>query len=275
MATQDVDQLLASALIAVEVKRDPAQALIYAGRAAERAPQRFDVAWMHATVCQRTPNCDASKLEARLNKLDPHNAAVWMGALGRARAQRDAAAEQQILEIMARAQSFDMYWNVLTWRIVSSIAANNPTATKPPAEPLQHAFDDVSGWLADFVTSLFQPLVAACSIDRAEDAQVRSRCLRIATVLERGDTFIAEGVGLGIEQRLIDPDSPAGTVISQRIRISRYQRETGSELMAAQVEREKFSRELLDLLKSLKREQDVFLAVIRWAGRPVIPRDGD
>jgi hypothetical protein len=42
--------------------------------------------------------------------------------------------------------------------------------------------------------------------------------------------------------------------------------------LGEQVEREKLSAELIELMKKLRREQEVSLAVLRWAGLPLTPK---
>ena len=113
-----------------------------------------------------------------------------------------------------------------------------------------------------------------CSVARAVNPSVAARCLRISEAMLRGDTYMAEGVGLGIRERLASPGTPGATAVAEMIKISRYQRDTATTIMESQVEREKLSRELVNLMQKLRREQDVFVAVIRWGGQPVLPPAG-
>jgi hypothetical protein len=78
---------------------------------------------------------------------------------------------------------------------------------------------------------------------------------------------------LGIAQRLTQPATPAAVQVEQQITVSRYQRETATNVMEAQVERQKFSQQLVELMKKLPREQDVFLTVLRWSGSSLRPSD--
>jgi hypothetical protein len=38
------------------------------------------------------------------------------------------------------------------------------------------------------------------------------------------------------------------------------------------VERDKFSGQMIELMKKLPREQDVAVAILRWAGEPLLPQ---
>jgi hypothetical protein len=85
-------------------------------------------------------------------------------------------------------------------------------------------------------------------------------------VLESGDSYAAEAVGLGIEQRIYSEGSSEGIRLADRIQNLRHQRDTAAAVIESQVEREKFSLQYIELLKKLRREQDVTSAILRWSG---------
>ena len=86
--------------------------------------------------------------------------------------------------------------------------------------------------------------------------------------MQRGDTALVEGIGLGIAQRVSDPASPAWNAVEQRVAALANQTEAAGAIIRSQVERERFSVEMIELLKKLRREQDVSVAILRWAGQP-------
>jgi hypothetical protein len=96
--------------------------------------------------------------------------------------------------------------------------------------------------------------------------QVVARCKLVAKVLENGDSYAAQAVGLGIEQRIYLEGSPEAVALADRIQNLRHRRDTAAAIMESQVEREKFSEQYIELLKKLRREQDVTDAILRWAG---------
>ena len=267
------DELLASAVVAYRKNRDLGQALVFVRSAAEKAPDRTDIAWLHAGVCRTVPGCQPEPLEARVRKLDPRNSVVWLGALGRALEQNDRAAEQQILEAMSNGAYVDLYWNPLLWKTSVALKAM-PGQPKDAsgAYSLSSAMDDANFWLSATVVPRFDSVAKACSLERVANSAVAARCARVANVLQNGDTYLAEGVGFGIAERVARPGSREAQAVAERIAISRYQRETASKVIALQVEKDKFSAELIELTQRLRREQDVFLAVVRWAGEPVLPQ---
>lgn len=255
------------------VQRDPPQALASIARANELAPKRPELAWLHARLCMQTRGCEPEPIEARLRNLDSGNGVVWLGPLARSQARRDSRAEQQVLEAMSRAERFDLYWTTLIWRLSTAPnatpAATNTTNT--PAQPLTAALDKMTEWLSGVVVPTFKPLNAACGQQRTGDAATAARCERIAQAMQRSDTTLVEGLGLGIAQRLAAPGSPAAIVLEERIATLSYRNETAGAVVRSQVERDKFSAEMLELMKKLPREQDVSLAILRWAGQPLLP----
>lgn len=271
-----VDALLATALQRY-TEGNVSQALAAAAAAAEQAPRRADVAWLHARLCTAMPGCQPEPLDTRLRTLDPGNAAAWLGALSNAQGRQDRAAEDQILAVMGQSERFDVYWNSIVAR--SAVALGQATAQGPqdqrppgPAGPLTEGLEIATGWMSALAAAALRPVTDACGPRRlAERAQ---RCARVAEVLRRGDSWLVEGIGLGIGERVYAAGTAGAKAVAEQIRRSRYQRDLAGELITAQIEKEKFSKELIELMFELPREQDVFLAILRWAGQPLEPPPG-
>jgi hypothetical protein len=117
----------------------------------------------------------------------------------------------------------------------------------------------------------FTALANACSREVTRIENIAERCRKVAQVLQQGDTYAAEAVGLGIAQRAATEDSPAQIALAEHAAVLTYQHEASRTILSEQVEREKMSAELIELMKKLRREQDVSLAVLRWAGVPLTP----
>jgi hypothetical protein len=269
----NADELAAAALRSLVIDRDPQQALASIARANALAANRPELAWLHVRVCMEARGCEPEPVEARLRKLDAANGIVWLGPLARAQSRRDARVEAQILEAMSRAERFDLYWTTLIWRLsstrsASSVARSNADA---PTQQLAATLDSTTDWLSRIVVPTFKPLSTACGQQSMHDAATAARCERIAQAMQRSDTTLVEGLGLGIAQRLASPGSAAATVLDERIATLGYQSQTAGAIVRSQVERDKFSAQMLELMKKLRREQDVSLAILRWAGQPLTP----
>jgi hypothetical protein len=249
------------------------RALAAIARANLLAPNRPELAWLHARVCMVSPACEPEPVEARLRKLAPDNGVVWLGPLARAQARHDKGVEDQILEAMSRAQRFDLYWTGLVWRLSTVRTAHEPARGTPgaPPQPLTEALDQTTDALSSAVVPAFKPLHSACGLERTQDPATHTRCERIAQAMQRSDTTLVEGIGLGMAQRLATPGSPDALVLDERGATLSYRSQAAGAVVRSQVERDKFSAQLIELMKKLPREQDVSVAILRWAGQPLLP----
>jgi hypothetical protein len=262
--------VLAAAALKMWANGSAAQALNLARSATDHEPQRPDLAWLQIRLCAAVQGCEVEPLETQLRKLDPGNGVAWLGALARAQTRNDTRAEEQILDAMGRAERFDLYWTTLVWRLSSALNAQTKDAANAQ-NPLTTALNDTTDWIAKLVTPALKPLTAACEPQRLRDTAVVTRCQRIAQAMQHSDTTLVEGLGLGIAQRLVAPGSNAALVLDERIAKLSYQSQVAGSIVQAQVERDKFSSQMIELMKKLRREQEVSNAILRWAGQPTSP----
>jgi hypothetical protein len=267
------DELAGDALQALS-EGSGQRALAAIARANVIAPRRPDLAWLHARICMLSPGCEPEPVETRLRQLAPENGVVWLGPLARAQSRSDKRVEDQILEAMSRAQRFDLYWTDLVSRIAMARNARAPAAGTPGAQPhpLTSALDATTETMSDAVVPAFKPLNTSCDFDRAQDPATRARCQRIAQAMQQSDTTLVEGLGIGIAQRLATPASPDALVLEERGATLSYRSQAAGAVVRSQVERDKFSAQMIELMKKLPREQDVTLAILRWAGEPLLPQ---
>ncbi|HKQ13809.1 MAG TPA: hypothetical protein VJT80_10275 [Steroidobacteraceae bacterium] len=267
------DELAGDALQAL-AEGNGQRALAAIARANVLAPKRADLAWLHARICMLSPGCAPEPVETRLRQLAPENGVVWLGPLARAQTRNDRRVEDQILEAMSHAQRFDLYWTGLLWRIAEARYAHAPAAGTPGAQPhpLTNALDQTTEALSDAVVPAFKPLNTSCGLDRTQDPATRARCERIAQAMQQSDTTLVEGIGIGIAQRLATPASPDSLVLEERGATLSYRSQAAGAVVRSQVERDKFSTQMIELMKKLPREQDVSVAILRWAGEPLLPQ---
>lgn len=271
-AIASTDLLLAEALRQYLNNRDAPQAMAMAQLAVQRSPDRADALWLELQMCEGTPGCQPEPLEAQLRKLDPTNSLVWLGPLDRALQRNDLAAADQIMEVIARSQRLDLGWNAMVVKLSTALADRTRNTAPENKMPLGEGLNETVGLLSRLALPAFQPLSDICNARRLGDRLVAARCLLVSALLQRGDTYISESMGLGIAQRLAAAETGENAKVEQRIAVARYQRDTAGEIIASQVEREKFTVEMLELMKKQRREQDVFIAIIRWSGRPLTPQ---
>jgi len=262
---RSADAYAAEALATYQLQRDGSRSLNLINAAVKQAPSRADLAYVQASLCGLIEGCAPEPYEARLRKLDPKNAVVWMRSLASAQRQRDAAAEAQILDAIGRSERFDVYWNPLV---------ANLTLTRAPTQPRTEAvLSETITWLSATIIPEFQPLTLGCSRTRTAEPQWAERCRRISRVLMNSDTFLAESVGIALARQVTAEPSEIAR-LDERARTSGYLWRTAADLIAAQIERDKFAAEQVKLLKKLRREQEMHLAIVRWSGRPIVPPPG-
>jgi hypothetical protein len=269
--TASSDLLLVEALRQYLNNRDSAQSLALAKLAVQRAPERTDALWILLQICGGSPGCDPEPIEAQLRKLDPGNGLVWLSPLNRAMQRGDQPAANQILENIGRGQRVDLGWNGTVAKLATALSERTRTSDSNNKTPLTSGLNEMVELLSKLSLPAFQTLAESCTARRLGDNLTSARCLLVSSVLQRSDTYIAESIGLGIAQRLAASDPAGSTKVEQRIAIARYQRDSAGEIIASQVEREKFSAEMLGLMRKQRREQDVYIAIIRWSGRPLSP----
>jgi hypothetical protein len=271
----DADQRAASALAlwGTDARANGSEALSQIQQAAKAAPDRPEIQWLHLRLCIEVPGCEPQPIETRLRKLDPSSGSVWLGALARAQARGDTPAADQILEAMSKAAHFNVYWT----KLIASLSpplSRGPIGTSVPQPlptPLTNSMNATIGWLSALATTAFKSVSAACDAQHVAEPATRVRCQQVAAALQKSDTTLAEGLGLGIAQRLAVPNSANALQLAQQVQTLRYQNQAAGSVVAAQVEKEKFSEQMLKLYAALNREQDVARAILRWAGQPLTP----
>jgi hypothetical protein len=269
-ATSPPDAFAAEALATYQLQRDGARSLTLINEAVRRAPQRADLTYLQISLCRLIDGCPPQSYEAQLRKVDSANAAVWTHALADAQKRHEPAVEAQVLEAIGRGQRFDVYWNSLAVAVASARIGNGAAADA--------ALNETVSWLGSTIVPAFQPLTLSCAPGRTGKAVWADRCRRVAEVLMNSDTLIAERIGLALA-RQVTADPIELAKLAERERTARYLWRESGKIITSQVERDKFSLELIELMRNVRREQDVHLAVMRWAGRPVMPppgwQDGD
>jgi hypothetical protein len=273
--TADVDQMAATALAlwGTNATANGSPALTQIQKAAKAAPSRLEIQWLHLRICMEVPGCEPQPIETHIRKLDPASGAVWLGPLARAQARGDARAEEQILDVMAKATHFNTYWTTLIAKL-SPPLSRSPVATsvaQTVPTPLTNAMNATIGWLSSLTTAAFKSVSSACDEQSVREPATRVRCEQIAQALQRSDTTLAEGMGLGIAQRLAIPNSAGAQQLTEKVQTLRHQNQAAGAVTAAQVEKDKFSEQMLKLMAQLKKEQDVARAILRWAGQSLTP----
>ncbi len=124
---QDADSLAAAALLSGNDifgtgHRDQKHAASLIARATSAAPDRPDLAWLQATLCEQTPSCGALPFEVRVRELDPTNGVGWLGELARSWAANDEAGTNKALQAVAQSDRVDIYYTRLIATLTPKVA---------------------------------------------------------------------------------------------------------------------------------------------------------
>lgn len=269
---QDADSLAAAALLSgtdifAKGHKDQKHAASLIARATSAAPDRADLAWLQAALCEQTPSCNALPFEVRVRELDPINGIGWLGQLARSWAANDEAGTHEALEAIAQSDRVDIYYTRL-------IAKLTPKVAEAGSISLREASVAVVGALAMETIPTYQPASTACKGDRLNQAEVVSLCRGLARSFENGDSFMTEMVGVAIAKRVWPENSPEWQAAVDARRRFDYQGKLWAELPDPGKTEAEGMQNHLTLCSQYRREQDVFRAELIAAGKnpdPPVP----
>jgi len=255
----DADSLAAAGLLNLSIHRDDSLALI--DRATAAAPERRDLVWLRAQICQEVTLCDPEPIERRLRELDPSNGAGWMGALVRANSSKNDEAKDAALAAMGHSDRVDIYWTTLIARLGRATA-------RTAAISLDEAEVSIIGVLAARAIPAYGAASNSCKGERLRHAEIIEVCRGVARAFERGDTYITEMIGVAIAKRVWPEDSPEWKAAAEARRVYEYRSKFWATLDLMNTSH---AEEYLALCAQNRREQDVFLAQLISAGKDPNP----
>jgi hypothetical protein len=257
---RDADSLAAAALLSSSdlfgKNENRASSLI--ARATLAAPDRADLAWLQARICQETPGCDSPPFEAKVRNLDPSNGAGWLGALARAAAAKDDEAMNEALRPISQTARVDIYYT----RLIGTLS---PKVAQTGSVSLSEAAVAVIGVMAAQAIPPYQSVSNACKGERLTQADVSKLCQGVARAFENGDAVITEMIGVAIAKRVWPEDSPEWKAAVDKRRVYEYQ----SKLLLEVDE----TRDATNINRYIawcshyRREQEVFRAELVDAGK--------
>jgi len=249
-------------------------ALQLIARASDLAPENAAIGWLHLQLCANTPACDSRDAAFVLRWVDPDNAAAWLAQLSTAHKDKDTIEMDRVLGDMARAARFDLYYNpimVMMFDALSGVRRELPggVLTSDTAKLVT-----LAGIATAEIIPAFSPLIDSCR-EAAAKSERREDCLKLAKVMQKGDTVIVQMVGFGIERRLIPADSKEAKVIAERKHLLEWRLAAASKLDSAILPWTQSSRTRTRLaeMRSRPREEDVCIALLREHGMALEPSE--
>jgi hypothetical protein len=249
-------------------------ALQLIARASDLAPENAAIGWLHLQLCAIAPACDSRAAATVLRWVDPDNAAAWLAELSTAQKDKDTIEVERVLADMARGTRFDLYYNqimVMMYDALTGVRRQLPGGVVASDTARLTALAGVAN--AEFIPA-FSPLIDACREARALSER-REDCMKLAKIMQRGDTVIVQMVGFGMERRLIPADSKEARSLAERRhllewRISAAGRLDHSILPWTQSAR---TRTRLAAMRSKPREEDVCITLLRKHKMPLEPME--
>ncbi len=239
-------------------------ALQLLGQAAELAPQSAAIGWLHLQICAASAGCDSRDVATVLRWVDPDNSAAWMSALSAAHKDKDAIELDRTLADMAHGTRFDLYYNQIVVLMFDALASVRRELPESVAASDSTRLATVTGIANAEIIPPLTPLVDICR-EAAAGGERHEDCLKIAKIMQRGDTILVQMVGFAIEKRLIAADSKEGRALAEKRRLLEWRSAAADNLGAPLLPWSKNTRarERLAQMRLRPREEDVCIALLR------------
>jgi hypothetical protein len=239
-------------------------ALQLIGRASELAPDSGAIGWLHLQLCAATAGCDSRDVATVLRWVDPDNGAAWLSQLSTAHRDQDTIEIDRVLADMARGRRFDLYYNQLMVLMFDALSAVRRELPGGLVASDKGKLTALAGIANAEVIPAFSPLIDSCR-ESTPLSERRADCLKLAKIMQRGDTVAVQMVGFGIEKRLVPPDSKEAKSLAERRhllewRLGAVSRLDSSILPWTQNAR---ARTRLAEMRLRPREEDVCIALLR------------
>lgn len=239
-------------------------ALQLIARASDLAPENAAIGWLHLQLCATAPACDSREAATVLRWVDPDNAAAWLAELSTAQKDRDTVEVERVLADMARGTRFDLYYNqimVMMFDALSDVRHELPGGVVASDTVRLTALAGVAN--AEIIPA-FSSLIDACR-EATPKSERREDCMKLAKIMQRGDTVMVQMVGFGIERRLIPADSREARSLAERRHLLEWRLSAASKLDSPILPWTSRSRTRTRLaeMRLRPREEDVCIALLR------------
>jgi hypothetical protein len=240
----------------------PALQLI--ARASDLAPENAAIGWLHLQLCATAPSCDSRDAAFVLRWVDPENAAAWLSQLSTAHRDKDTIEVERVLADMARATRFDLYYNQIMVMMFDALSGARRELPSGVVASDTAKLATLAGVATAEIIPAFSPLIDSCR-EAAPKSERREDCLKLAKVMQKGDTVIVQMVGFGIERRLIPADSKEAKSLAERKHLLEWRLSAASKLDSSILPWTQSSRTHTRLaeMRLRAREEDVCIALLR------------
>lgn len=231
-------------------------------RASDLAPENAAIGWLHLQLCTTTPSCDNRNSATVLRWVDPDNAAAWLAQLSTARQDKDSVEVERVLADMARGTRFDLYYNQIMVMMYDALYGVRHELPGSLVASDAARLSALAGIASAEIIPAFSPLIDVCRAS-SPGSERREDCVKLAKIMQRGDTVIVQMVGFGIERHLIPRDSKEAKSLAERRHLLEWRLLAASKLDSAILPWTQATRTRLAEMRLRPREEDVCIAVLR------------
>jgi len=197
-----------------------------------------------------------------------------LAELSTAQKDKDTVEVERVLADMARGTRFDLYYNqimVMMFDALTGVRHELPGGVVASDTARLTALAGVAN--AEIVPA-FSSLIDACR-EAAPRSERREDCMKVAKIMQRGDTVIVQMVGFGVERRLIPADSKEAKSLAERRRLLEWRMSAAGKLDVAILPwtQSARTRTRLAAMRSRPREEDVCIALLREHKMPLEPAE--
>jgi hypothetical protein len=249
-----------------------AAAVELAARAAELAPDNRAISWLLLHLCANAPACDIRDPGTTMRWVDADNAAAWLPALAVAVKDKDPVPTDRILTAMAQGSRFDLYINRATIMIFDALKRVRGSLPANYAASDLTRLNEALGLADAAFKPSFSALIGACRENTRPER--RESCLKLSRTMQKADAVLTQLVGFAIEKRLT-ADPKEQRAIAERRRLLEWRASSAnvSDTPLLPWLRNARARARLEKIRSLPREEDVCIALLRKYGMALEPPD--
>src|SRR5260221_6880474 len=237
-------------------------ALQLIAHASDLARESAAIGWLHLQLCAAARACNKRDAATVLRWVDGDTAAAWLAELSTAQRDKDTVEVERVLADMARGTRFDLYYNqimVMMFDALTGVRQQLPGGVVASDTARLTALAGVAN--AEIIPA-FSSLIDACR-EATPRSERRDDCLRLAKIMQRGDTVIVQMVGFGIERRLIPADSKEAKSLAERRHLLEWRMSPAGKLDSSILPwtQNARTRTRLAAMRSRPREEDVCIAI--------------
>jgi hypothetical protein len=242
-----------------------------AARASDQDPENAAIAWLRLQLCAATAGCDIRDAATTMRWVDADNGAAWLPSLAVALRERNAEEVDRLLAEMAQATRFDFYWNRLVVMLFDALKVAAPSLN-PGYVPSDLArYNEATAVAAAEILSPLTPLQSACRDAQAPER--REPCIKLAHLMQRGDTVLAQLSGFSIEKHWLPADGREARTLAERRRLLEWRVASANRadepllpwLKSAR------ARRRIAAMRTVSREEDVVMMILREQHLPLEP----